>query len=137
MIKHLSVGDEVTFTKTVAESDVYLFAGITGDLAPNHVNAEYGRSTVYGERIAHGMLVLSYASATMGMMQARARQECVGYGFDRVRFTGGVRFGDTLTVRYRITEIDHDADKSFAAIEIRNQRDELVIIATHILKFFE
>ncbi|WP_425547556.1 MaoC/PaaZ C-terminal domain-containing protein [Actinomadura vinacea] len=51
------VGDEVTFSKTVAESDVYLFAGVTGDLAPNHVDAEYMAGTPYGRRVAHGVLV--------------------------------------------------------------------------------
>lgn len=133
----LRVGDAAESSKTIAESDIYLFAGITGDFAPNHVDEEYGRGTIYGGRIAHGMLVLSYASTTMGMMQARANQQCVGYGFERVRFTGGVKLGDTLTVRYEITELDQDANKSFGTIEIRNQRDELVVVATHILKFFD
>lgn len=134
---NLAVGDAVSFTKTIGESDVYLFAGITGDLSPNHINAEYGRSTRYGERIAHGMLVLSLASATSTMIQAKAGQACVSYGYDKVRFTAGVLIGDTLTVTYTINELDHEADKSWAAIEIRNQRGELCAVATHIMKYFD
>jgi len=137
MIRNLAIGDTVAFTKTLGESDVYLFAGITGDLSPNHVNEEYGRTTRYGGRIAHGMLVLSLASNTSTMIQAKAQQACVSYGYDRVRFLEGVLIGDTLTVTYRITEIDQDADKSFAGIEIRNQRGDLCAVATHILKFFD
>ena len=59
---YVAVGDEVTFSKTVAESDVYLFAGITGDLAPNHVDAEYMKRSAYGRRIAHGALLVGYMS---------------------------------------------------------------------------
>ena len=74
MIANLAVGEVARFTKTVGESDVYLFGGIIGDLSPNHVDEEYGRKTRYGGRIAHGMLVLSLASATSPMLQARAGQ---------------------------------------------------------------
>ena len=134
---NLAVGDVAQFTKTIAESDVYLFAGITGDLSPNHVNEEYGRTTSYGGRIAHGMLVLSLASATSTMIQARAQQACASYGYDRVRFTAGVLIGDTLTVTYTITAVDHEQTKSYASIEVRNQRGDLCAVATHILKFFD
>jgi len=51
---HVAVGDQVRFTKTVGESDVYLFAGITGDFADNHINEEYMKKSSYGRRIAHG-----------------------------------------------------------------------------------
>ena len=62
------VGDSVTFTKTVGESDVYLFAGITGDFAPNHVDRTYMARTRYGERIAHGVLVLGYSSTASSLL---------------------------------------------------------------------
>ena len=134
---NLEAGDVARFTKTLSESDVYLFAGITGDLSPNHINEEYGRTTPYGGRIAHGMLVLSLSSACSTMIQARAGQACVSYGYDKVRFTAGVLLGDTLTVTYTIDEVDHEAAKTFAGIQIRNQRGELCAVATHILKFFD
>lgn len=83
------------------------------------------------------MLVLSLASATSTMIQARAQQACVSYGYDRVRFTAGVLIGDTLTVTYTITAVDHEQAKSYASIEVRNQRGDLCAVATHILKFFD
>lgn len=54
---HVEVGKSVTFSKTVSESDVYLFAGITGDLSPNHVNKAYMEKSGYGRLIAHGALM--------------------------------------------------------------------------------
>ncbi|WP_257958787.1 MaoC/PaaZ C-terminal domain-containing protein [Bacillus sp. V3-13] len=60
----LQVGESVSFSKTVSESDVYLFAGITGDLGENHVNEDYMKKTPYKKRIAHGALLVGYASAT-------------------------------------------------------------------------
>ena len=59
-------GQRVAFSKTVSESDVYLFAGITGDLAPNHVDEAYMATTAYGRRIAHGMLSGAFISAVLG-----------------------------------------------------------------------
>jgi 3-hydroxybutyryl-CoA dehydratase len=55
-------GTKVTFSKTVGESDVYLFAGITGDLHANHVNDEYMKKTRYGQRVAHGALLVGFMS---------------------------------------------------------------------------
>ncbi|HOB06169.1 MAG TPA: MaoC/PaaZ C-terminal domain-containing protein [Propionibacteriaceae bacterium] len=130
------VGTTVSFSKTVSESDVYLFAGITGDLSRNHVDEAYMATTPYGGRIAHGMLVLSYASNTSTMIQTIAQRDCVSYGYDRVRFTAAVRIGDTITVTYTITEADEVADKTVATVETRRSDGTLVCVATHILKYF-
>ena len=59
----LAIGNIMTFSKTVGESDVYLFAGVSGDLSPNHCNEEYMAKTRYGKRIAHGALLVAYMSA--------------------------------------------------------------------------
>jgi 3-hydroxybutyryl-CoA dehydratase len=56
-IEDVVIGTTVVFTKTVSESDVYLYAGITGDFSPNHIDAEYMKKGGYGERIAHGTLL--------------------------------------------------------------------------------
>ena len=56
----VSIGEQVTFAKTVAESDVYMFAGITGDFSVNHVNEEYMKGTLYGKRIVHGALLIGF-----------------------------------------------------------------------------
>src|ERR1051326_7703600 len=98
---HAAIGDTVRFAKTVSETDVYLFAGITGDLAPNHVDEEYMRRSVYGRRIAHGALLVGYMSttSTMILQQSLAKgidSTPVSLGYDRVRFLGAVYFGDTV-----------------------------------------
>ena len=128
------VGDSVTFTKTVGETDVYLFAGITGDFAPNHVDRTYMERTRYGERIAHGVLVLGYTSTASTKMLAKAGADAVSYGYDRVRFTAPVFFGDTITVHYEVERIDEAERKVYSAIRVSNQDGVLCLVATHILK---
>ena len=66
-IDQLKIGDSDEFTKTISESDIYLFAGITGDLNPAHINEEYGKNTFFKGRIAHGMLMGGFISTVIGM----------------------------------------------------------------------
>jgi acyl dehydratase len=132
-----TVGDSVTFAKTVGESDVYLFAGVTGDLAPVHVDRTYMGRTAYGERIAHGVLVLGYSSTASTMMMQKVGADAVSYGYDRIRFTAPVFFGDTVTVHYEVERIDEAAGKVFSAVRVSNQDGVLCLVATHILKLIE
>jgi 3-hydroxybutyryl-CoA dehydratase len=139
---HAEIGDEVRFAKTVGESDVYLFAGITGDLAGNHVNEEYMRKSIYGHRIAHGALLVGYMSTTSTMMLERSRAKGidstpVSLGYDRVRFLRPVFIGDTIEVRYTISEIDEPQRRTRAKIEVRNQRNEIVAVAEHLMKWLK
>jgi 3-hydroxybutyryl-CoA dehydratase len=131
----LEVGDSVSFSKTVGESDVYLFAGITGDFSPNHVNEEIMSKTPFKHRVAHGVLSLGFASTTSTMMIERTKMIAVSYGYDRVRYIKPVLVGDTITATYVIAEVDEEALKTYADIEIVNQRGELCTVARHILKF--
>lgn len=130
----VSVGDTVTFRKTVGESDVYLFAGITGDLAPNHVDEAYMAETPYGHRIAHGVLVLGYTSTASTTLLARIGVPGVSYGYDRVRFTAPVFLGDTITVTYTVEEIDEERRTISSAIRVSKQDGTVCLAATHILK---
>ena len=137
---HVEVGDNVDFSKTVGESDVYMFAGITGDLAPNHVNEAYMQRSPYGGRIAHGALLIGYMStaSTMACAKAVAGQKAetpVSVGYDRVRFLKGVRLNDTITVTYRIEGVDPERRRSRSAIEVTNQSGEVVAVAEHILQW--
>ncbi len=131
----LEIGDSVSFSKTVSESDVYLFAGITGDFSPNHVNEELMKRTPYKKRIAHGVLSIGFASTTSTLMIERAKATAVSAGYDRIRFIKPIFIGDTVTVTYTIAEIDQENLKSRANIEVTNQHGELCTIAQHILKF--
>lgn len=137
---HVAVGDSVTFAKTIGESDVYLFAGITGDLADNHINEQYMRESAYGRRIAHGALLVGFMSTTSTMMIARSVAERVdetpvSLGYDRVRFLGPAYIGDTVKVVYTITKIDPIARRSYSKIEVTNEQGKLIAVAEHILKW--
>jgi 3-hydroxybutyryl-CoA dehydratase len=131
----LEVGDSVTFGKTVGESDVYLFAGITGDFSPNHVNKEIMQGTPYKERIAHGVLSVGFASTTSTLMIEKSGAKAVSLGYDRIRFISPIFIGDTVTVTYTISEIDQENLRTRAKIEVANQRGEVCTVAEHILKF--
>ncbi len=135
---HVAVGDCATFTKTVSESDVYLFSGITGDLAPNHVDAAYMAKTSFGRRIAHGALLVGYMSNTSTQIVAQSRdadETAVSLGYDRIRFLKPVFLGDTVTVRYEVAEIQTDRNRAVSDIEVTNQDGDVVAVARHILKW--
>jgi acyl dehydratase len=133
-------GDRVQFSKTVGESDVYLFAGITGDLSPNHVDEESMKKTRYGQRIAHGALIVGYMSATSTKIFELARkvdadERPVSLGYDRIRFLDAVCIGDTITVAYTIKAIDVERRRSVATIVVTNQRGKDVAVGEHIMKW--
>jgi len=138
-IDSLKVGESVSFSKTISESDVYLFAGITGDFSPNHINEEYMKSTKYKKRIAHGALMVGFMSTASTLMGKRHREICpdvvrVSYGYDHIRFINPVVIGDTITVNYTIIDIDLEKNKIFADVKVVSQRKELVAVATNIIK---
>jgi acyl dehydratase len=135
---YVKPGDSVSFAKTVGESDIYLFAGITGDFAVNHVNEQYMARSKYGRRIAHGALLIGFASTCSTMMIEKCQgtsgdETPVSLGYDKVRFLGPVFIGDTLTLTYTITEVDLAKRRSRSDLKVVNQRGELVGVAQHIL----
>ena len=137
---HVAVGDSVSFSKTVGESDVYGFAGITGDLAAEHVNDQYMKGSAYGQRIAHGVLLMGYMSTTSTMMidrseSASSDETAVSLGYDRVRFIAPVFIGDTVTVNYQIKETDAERRRSRSDVTVINQHGDTVAVAEHILKW--
>lgn len=132
------LNQRTSFTKTLGESDVYLFAGITGDLHPNHVDEAYMSTTAYGRRIAHGALLIGFMSAASTLMTQRIAvappHALVSYGYDRIRFVRPAYIGDTLTIDYLVDRVDEHGGKTFASVTITNQRHDVVCVATHILK---
>lgn len=134
---HVKSGDTAVFTKTVGESDVYLFAGITGDLAPNHVNLTYMQRSRFGRLQAHGALLVGFMSTVAGMIAARtppeANEIAVALGYDRIRFIKPVFLGDTVTTLYRVSTVDAARRRASAEIEVTNQDGTLVAVASHTL----
>lgn len=141
-IMHVELGETVSFGKTVGESDVYTFAGVTGDFSGNHVDDAFMKKSKYGQRIAHGALLVGYMSTTSTMMIERSLAkgiDCtpVALGYDRVRFLAPVFFGDSIRVTYTISEIDESHRRTRAKVEVHNHRGELVAVAEHLLKWLE
>ena len=137
---YLKPGDSVRFSKTVSESDVYLFAGITGDLSPNHVDEAAMRATRYGHRIAHGALIVGYMSNTSTRIldlaqRVDANETPVSLGYDRVRFLDAVCIGDTITITYTVKSVDLERRRSVAAIVVCNQHGKEVAVAEHLMKW--
>ena len=136
----LHIGEAAIFSKTISESDVYLFAGVTGDLARNHVDEEYMKKSAFGKRIVHGALLVGFMSTASSMIIQNAvasgiDETPVSVGYDRVRFIKPVFIGDTIRVNYIIEEIQIEKRRSIAKIEIKNQNGDLVCVATHILQW--
>ena len=133
----ISVGLSTSFSKTVSESDVYLFAGITGDLDPNHVDEEFCRGTSLGHRVAHGALIIGYMSAASSRILEDFDRPMVSVGYDRIRFLKPVYLGDTITVDYVITSLDVARERIVAKVEVKNQHRELVCVADHIMQLVD
>ena len=135
---YVEKGQTSSFTKTVSESDVFLFAGITGDFSPNHVNKAYMEKSSYGKLMAHGALMVGFMStvSTMAIAHTRDAEETpVSVGYDKIRFLKPVFLGDTITANYTIAEIELERKRSYADIEICNQDGELVAVGKHILQW--
>src|ERR1700747_2332645 len=136
----VKVGDSVTFAKTVGETDIYLFAGITGDFSVNHVNEQYMARSKYGRRIAHGALVVGYMSTCSTMMiekcqGATADTTPVSLGYDRIRFLAPVFIGDTITVEYKVASIDLQKRRALSDVTVVNDAGKTVAVGQHILKW--
>jgi 3-hydroxybutyryl-CoA dehydratase len=107
-IDKLQVGDAAEFAKTVSETDIYLYAGITGDFNPAHVNENYAKNTFFKTRIAHGML-------TAGFISAIIANQLPGPGTiylkQELSFLAPVRIGDTITARVEILELNAEKNR--------------------------
>lgn len=117
--------------RTITEADLVLFSAFSGDWYPLHTDREYAAKTVFGQRIAHGMLVLSAAT---GLVPMNPGVVVAFYGMEKVRFTAPTFIGDTIRVEAEV--IDKSDKGAFGVItvrqEIKNQRDE--VCCTAVLK---
>jgi acyl dehydratase len=136
-VAEIPLGLKTRVSKTVSESDIYLFAGITGDFDQNHVDEEFCKRTSFGHRIAHGALILGYTSAASTQILHTFDRPMVSLGYDRVRFLRPVYIGDTLTVDYEIVERQPEKERVLSKIEVTNQRGDLVFVATHIMQLVD
>jgi len=121
--EELELGQEASFSKTVTETDVVLFAGISGDFNPIHMNEEFARQTPFKKRIAHGALPYSLIAPVLGMKLPGLGTVVVEI---RCRFKAPTFFGDTITATATVAE--KIPEKHWVRMDLHwtNQRGETV-----------
>ena len=123
-IQEMKIGDHASVTKTVSETDVYLFDGITGDLNPAHTNEVAASKTMFKTRIAHGMLGAGFISAVLGMYLPGPGTIYMG---QELKFTKPVHIGDTVTATATVEEIILEKNRVILDTTVVNQDGEVVI----------
>lgn len=131
-IENISVGDRAYFAKTVTEADVMMFAQLSGDYAPHHVNKEFGDTTMFRSRIAHGML-------TAGLICPVLTRLCGGASYtysQEIRFKTAVVLNDTITIKGEVTAVDTEKKLVSIAVVCTKQNskpdDRPVILAEFV-----
>jgi 3-hydroxybutyryl-CoA dehydratase len=119
--------------KTVGESDVYLFAGITGDFSSVHVDEEFGKGTRFGGRIAHGGLLVGFVSTVMARMTALLPPPGGVSSRYEVRFVAPVRIGDTVMTALTLAETRPERRELVFRARTTNQRGEIVLEGQTVL----
>lgn len=122
--EEIEIGETASITKMISEADIVNYAGIIGDFNPIHVNPEYAKTTMFGERIAHGMLTASFISTLVGC--------CIPgmnalYLSQEVKFVRPVKIGDTITATAEVCEKIDAKRRVIMTTTITNQRGEIVI----------
>jgi 3-hydroxybutyryl-CoA dehydratase len=126
-----TVGEKfITPARTITETDIGMFAALTGDWHELHTNVEYAKNTPFGERIAHGMLVLVVGSALslrLGNNVTLPKSFIAFYGMEKVRFVHPTKIGDTIHCESEVIELINKDDKRGVMVSearIKNQRGE-------------
>jgi acyl dehydratase len=125
----------LTHGRTITETDFVVHAGHTGDFFPHHLDAEFMKTTPFGQRIAHGTMIFAIG---VGLTATLINPVAFSYGYDRLRFIRPVFIGDTIRTRVTITAKEDDPrrleqGRVIERCEVLNQRDEIVLAADHIL----
>lgn len=125
----------VSSGRTITEADIVLHAGQTGDFYPHHMDAEWCKTQEFGQRVAHGTLILA---VSVGMLAGDVNEAAFSYGYDRVRFIAPVFIGDTITSKAIITSKKDHTKKpdDYGIVEeqvtVINQRMETVLAFVHV-----
>ncbi len=128
--EEFNVGDKVTSQgRTITEGDIVTFAGLSGDYNPIHTDAEFARAGMFGERIAHGLLILSIASGLAWQLGFMAGTADAFLSLD-CKFAGPTKIGDTIKVSAEVTQKRPMPGTTGGMVvfnvEVTNQRDEVI-----------
>jgi acyl dehydratase len=119
-----------TAARTVTETDVVNFAGISGDYNPLHINEEYCKKTQFGTRIAHGPLVYAIAAGLLFQLHLYDDTLIAFLGFESLKFTKPVKIGDTIYAKVTVTEVTEtskpDRGVMKRQLQVINQHGEVV-----------
>lgn len=129
-IKELKIGEQASFTKTITETDIVNYAGLTGDFNPAHINEEYARNTFFKGRIAHGMLSAGLISAVLG---TKLPGPGAIYVSQNLKFTAPVKVNDTITASVEVIEKDEEKNRVKINTSCTNQNGETVIKGEAVL----
>lgn len=129
-IEEMQIGQEASFTKTIAECDVYNFIGITGDINPIHIDEIYAGTTIFKKRIAHGMLTAGLISTVIG-------NNLPGSGTiyleQQLKFTSPVYFGDTITAVVKVLDLIPERNRAVLETICTNQDGKIVILGKAVV----
>ncbi len=123
-IDQLKIGDRAEFGKTISESDIYLYAGVTGDFNPAHLNEVYAKKTYFKTRIAQGMLTAGFISGLLGVSLPGPGTIYIRQELD---FLAPVHIGDTITARVEIIEILNQKNRVTVRTTCVNQDGTMVL----------
>lgn len=123
MSRIYEVGQSASLSKTITETDVYLFAGVTGDLNPAHTNEVYAAATRFRHRIAHGMLSAGLISAVLGTQLPGPGSIYMG---QTLKFLAPVYFGDTITATVTIETLVPEKNRAVLSTVVTNQDGKVV-----------
>ncbi|SFM68862.1 MaoC/PaaZ C-terminal domain-containing protein [Marinobacter pelagius] len=120
----LNEGDTATFTRTLTEDDLYLFAAVSGDVNPVHLDAEFAANTMFKERIAHGMWSGSLVSAALATVMPGPGTI---YLEQNLSFKRPVKLDDTITVKLKVLRKE-PKNRVVVECDVRNQNDQQVVV---------
>lgn len=123
-INEIKQGDSAEFAKTISEADIYMFAGVTGDLNPFHVNEDFAKDTFFKGRIAHGMLLAGFISTVVG---CHLPGPGAIYVKQELKFLAPARIGDTITARATAVEVVAEKNRVTLQTTCVNQNGQLVL----------
>ncbi|MCL2840684.1 MAG: MaoC family dehydratase [Defluviitaleaceae bacterium] len=129
-INEIEVGQSASYTKTITEADVILFAGITGDNNPAHMNEVYAKETMFKGRIVHGMLSAGLISTVLGMYLPGPGSI---YAKQDIKFLAPVRFNDTITATCTVKEKITERNRVIMDCKVTNQDGADVIVGEAVL----
>jgi acyl dehydratase len=123
-----------TAGRTITEADIVMFASLTGDWNPIHVDAEYAKNTIFGQRVAHGLLTLSVMSGLLMRLGFLEETVVAFYGIDRLRFTNPVFIGDTIRARAKVVEKQDRGQFGVVKIEASVEKQTGNVVLNCILR---